>query len=84
MNIKNQIDEIFEYFKEDCSYSAIIGTIFSGDINPNEYEKIEVEEFSFDHVYQIAHASSAMDDYWSGQTLIPIDEEIYLICEWTT
>ena len=84
MSIQEQIDEIIEYLKEDCSYYAITGTIHYGDINPNEFEKQEVSDFSFDHVYFIQKGSSAIEDYYSGITLIPIGNYVYAQCEWSS
>jgi len=84
MNIQEQIDEILEFFKEDCSYYAITGTIFKNDIDFNGYKKEDVEEQSFDHIYQISHATSMMDDYYNGTTLIPIGNDVYVQCEWNS
>ena len=84
MNIQEQIDEIIGYFKEDCTYYAITGTVFINDIDLNGYNKEEVEEQTFDHVYQIAHATSMMDDYYNGVTLIPIGKDVYAKCEWSS
>lgn len=84
MNIKEQIDEILGFFKDDCTYYAITGTIFIDDINLNGYEKEEVEEQSFNHIYQISHATSMMDDYYNGTTLIPIGNDVYVQCEWNS
>ena len=84
MNIKEQIDEILGFFKEDCTYYAITGTIFKDDIDFNGFKRIEIEEQSFEHVYQIAHATIMMDDYYNGITLVPIGNDIYLVCEWSS
>lgn len=84
MNIQEQIDEIFEFLKEDCGYVGIVGTISSGDIDPNVYEKQDVKEFSFDHIYFTQKGSPAIEDYYSGITLIPIGELVYAVCEWSS
>ena len=84
MNIQEQIDEIIEYLKEDCSYYGIIGTIHYGDIDPNEFKKQEVQEFSFGHVYFVQKGSAAIEDYYSGITLIPIGNDVYAKCEWSS
>ena len=41
MNIQEQIDEILGFFKEDCTYYAITGTIFKNDIDFNGYKKAQ-------------------------------------------
>jgi hypothetical protein len=51
MKIQEQIDEILGYFKEDCSYVAITGTILKKDIDIKLFKIEEVEEQSFDHTY---------------------------------
>ncbi len=84
MNIQEQIDEILGFFKEDCTYYAITGTIFKNDIDFNGYKKEDVEGQSFDHIYQISHATSMMDDYYNGITLIPIGNDVYVVCEWSS
>ena len=84
MNIQEQIDEILGFFKEDCTYYAITGTIFKNDIDFNGYKKEDVEEQSFDHIYQISHATSMMDDCYNGTTLIPIGNDAYVVCEWAS
>jgi Asp-tRNA(Asn)/Glu-tRNA(Gln) amidotransferase C subunit len=48
MNIQEQIDEILGFFKEDCTYYAITGTIFKADIDTKNYKREDVEEQSFD------------------------------------
>jgi len=73
-----------EYLKNDCSYAAIVGTIEYGDIDPNIFKRETVEEQSFDHVYMVTHIMSNMDDYYSGQCLIPFDEFQYLVCDWSS
>jgi hypothetical protein len=84
MNIQEQIDEILGFFKEDCTYYAITGTIFKADIDTKNYKREDVEEQSFDHMYQVAHATSMMDDYYNGTTLIPIGNDVYAQCEWSS
>lgn len=84
MNIQEQIDEILGFFKEDCTYYAITGTIFKSDIDTKNYKREDVEEQSFNHVYQVAHATSMMDDYYNGTTLIPIGNDVYIQCEWSS
>lgn len=84
MNIQEQIDEILGFFKEDCTYYAITGTIFKADIDTKNYKREDVEEQSFNHVYQVAHATSMMDDYYNGTTLIPIGNDVYIQCEWSS
>jgi hypothetical protein len=84
MNIQEQIDEILGFFKEDCTYYAITGTIFKADIDTKNYKREGVEEQSFDHMYQVAHATSMMDDYYNGTTLIPIGNDVYAQCEWSS
>ena len=83
MEIQEKIDEILGFFKEDCTYYAITGTIFIDDIDLNGYEKEEVEEQSFDHIYQISHATSMIDDHYNGITLIPVGNGVYSKCEWS-
>lgn len=84
MNIQEQIDEILGFFKDDCTYYAITGTIFIDDIDLNGYDREEVEEQTFDHIYQISHATSMMDDYYNGVTLIPVGNGVYVQCEWNS
>lgn len=84
MNIQEQIDEILGFFKEDCTYYAITGTIFKTDIDTKNYKREDVKEQSFDHIYQVSHATSMMDDYYNGTTLIPIGNDVYVQCEWSS
>jgi hypothetical protein len=86
MNIQEQIDEILSFFEDDCSYSAITGTIFYGDIDSNVYKKEEVEEYSFDHVFQVSNSmgNMEMEDYYSGITLVPVGNNVYIKCEWSS
>ena len=84
MNIQEQIDEILGFFKEDCTYYAITGTILKTDIDTKNYKREDVEEQSFNHIYQVAHATSMMDDYYNGVTLIPIGNDVYVQCEWSS
>ncbi len=44
----------------------------------------EASDFSFDHVYFIQKGSSAIEDYYSGITLIPIGNYVYAQCEWSS
>ena len=81
--MQEQIDEILGFFKEDCMYQAITGTIFKTDIDTKNYKREDVEEQSFDHIYQVCHATS-MDDYYNGTTLIPIGNDVYVQCEWSS
>jgi hypothetical protein len=81
---KELIKEAMEYLKNDCSYAAIVGTIEYGDIDQNIFKKELVEEQTFDHVFMFAHAMSNMEDYYSGQCLIPFAEHQYLVCEWSS
>lgn len=81
---KELISEAMEYLKNDCSYAAIIGTIEYGDIDPNVFKKEDVEEQTFDHVYMVSHTMGNMEDYYSGQCLIPFSEYEYLVCEWSS
>lgn len=81
---KELIKEAMEYLKKNCSYAAIVGTIEYGDIDPNVFKKEPVEEQTFDHVYMVAHAMGNMEDYYSGQCLIPFAEHQYLVCEWSS
>ena len=83
MNIQEQINEILGFFKEDCSYYAITGTIFKTDI-ANNYKREEVEEYSFNHVFTVSHATVSMDDYYNGITLVPIGNDVYAVCEWSS
>ena len=46
--------------------------------------KKPVKEQTFDHVYMVAHAMGNMEDYYSGQCLIPFAEYQYLVCEWSS
>jgi len=84
MKINEQIDEILNFFKEDCLYYAITGTIFKNDIDSNVYKKEDVEDQYFDHIYQISHPTSMMNDYYNGTTLIPIGNDVYVQCEWNS
>ena len=84
MNIQEQIDEILGFFKEDCTYYAITGTVFLNDINTKHFKKEDVKEQFFDHIYQISHATFMMDDYYNGTTLIPIGNDVYAQCEWSS
>jgi len=84
MKINEQIDEILNFFKEDCSYCAITGTIFKDDIDFNIYKKEDVEEQSFNHKYVVTHAVSIIDDYYKGITLIPIGNDVYVECHWNS
>ncbi|SNB18597.1 hypothetical protein KU06112801_650007 [Flavobacterium psychrophilum] len=84
MNIQEQIDEILGFFKEDCTYYAITGIVFISDINTKHFKREDVEEQSFDHIYQISHATSMMDDYYNGTTLIPVGNDVYVQCEWSS
>jgi hypothetical protein len=83
--IRKQIDEVMDFLKEDCSYYAITGTVFKSDITKNfKYQKVDNKEFSFDHIYFIQVGSAAVEDYFSGTTLIPIGDDVYLQCEWNS
>jgi hypothetical protein len=84
MNIQEQIDEILEFLKADCSYAAITGTIFKDDIDVSQYEREEVEDQSFDHFYLIQKGCAAIEDYFHGTTLIPIGNDVYVQCEWSS
>lgn len=81
---KELIKEAMEYLKNDFSYAAIVGTIEYSDIDPNVFKKEPVEKQTFDHVYIVSHAMGNMEDYYSGQCLIPFVENEYLICEWSS
>jgi hypothetical protein len=84
MNIQEQIDEILGYFKEDCSYVAITGTIFLNDIDTKIFKREEVEEQSFNHIYGVVYSTSNMEDYYNGTTYVPIGNDVYLQCEWSS
>ena len=82
--MQKQIDEILGFFREDYTYYAITGTVLKTDIDTKNYKREDVEEQSFDHIYQVSHATSMMDDYYSGTTLIPIGNDVYVQCEWSS
>lgn len=84
MNIQEQIDEILRFFKEDCSYAAITGTIFLGDINLDIFEVEKVEGWSFKHIFLSQKGNAAIEDYFSGVTLVPIGNDVYIKCEWNS
>jgi hypothetical protein len=84
MKIQEQIDEILGYFKEDCSYVAITGTILKKDIDIKLFKIEEVEEQSFDHTYGVVYATNNMEDYYNGTTYVPVGTDVYLQCEWSS
>lgn len=83
MNIQEQIDEILGYFKEDCGYSAITGTIYKKDIS-DKFKRIEVENQSFNHTYGWMQSIGNMDDCFQGIIFIPIGNDVYVQCEWSS
>ena len=81
-----RINEAIEYLKEDMSYAAIIGAIYLPDIELKDWTKQNVEEQSFNHVYEQKNGGHQhSEDCWSGETLIPLDDkEEYLLMEWSS
>ena len=81
--MKHRIDEAIEYLKEDLSYVAIVGTIQLSEIDSKKWKKENVEDQSFNHVFELINGGHCHDeDRWSGETLIPLSDETYLVCEW--
>jgi len=74
------IKEAMGYINEDHRYASIVGTIEYGDIDLDKYEKEDIEEQSFNHVYIHNTGSSDEDTYW-GEILIPFSEKQYFRCE---